>query len=109
VIKKPERSRNFDLKCACEPYKMLFSAEIEQDGSAITANWFESEYRQGGKIYGTSSEGLVEARMRPSRIAAPSIDAAGPRHDISRTGDPGPGSGASYERAAKNRYRRSAF
>jgi hypothetical protein len=47
-----ERSMNFDLKCACEAYKMLFSAEIEQDGSAISGNWFENEYRQGGKIYG---------------------------------------------------------
>ncbi len=60
----------FDLKCASEAYKMLFSAEIEQDGTSISGNWFESEYRQGGKIYGTSSEGLIEARVEGNTVAA---------------------------------------
>jgi len=70
VVKKPAKSMSFDLKCASEAYKMLFSAEIEQDGTSISGNWFESEYRQGGKIYGTSSDGLVEARVEGNTVAA---------------------------------------
>lgn len=70
VIKKPEKSLNFELKCASEAYKMLFSAEIEQDGSVISGNWFESEYRQAGKIYGTSTNGLIEARLEGNTVAA---------------------------------------
>jgi len=70
VIKKPEKSLNFELKCASEAYKMLFSAEIEQDGSVISGNWFESEYRQAGKIYGTSAKGLIEARLEGNTVAA---------------------------------------
>jgi len=70
VVKKPAKSMNFDLKCASEAYKMLFSAQIEQDGSSISGNWFESEYRQGGKISGTSKEGLVEARVEGNTEAA---------------------------------------
>jgi hypothetical protein len=70
VIKKPEKSLNFELKCASEAYKMLFSAEIEQDGSVISGNWFESEYRQAGKIVGTSSKGLIEARLEGNTVAA---------------------------------------
>jgi hypothetical protein len=70
VVKKPGKSMSFDLKCASDAYKMLFSTEIEQDGSVISGNWFESEYRQGGKIYGTSSEGLIEARLEGNTVAA---------------------------------------
>ncbi|WP_407158522.1 hypothetical protein [Bradyrhizobium sp. STM 3557] len=70
VVKRPAKSMTFDLKCASEAYKMLFSAEIEQDGTSISGNWFESEYRQGGKIYGTSSEGLIEARVEGNTVAA---------------------------------------
>jgi hypothetical protein len=70
AVKKPTKLISFDLKCASAAYKMLFSAEVEQDGSAISGNWFESVYRQGGKIYGTSSEGLVEARLEGNTVAA---------------------------------------
>lgn len=70
VIKKPEKSLDFELKCASEAYKMRFSAEIEQDGTVISGNWFESEYRQAGKIYGTSSKGLIEARLEGNTVAA---------------------------------------
>lgn len=70
VVKRPGKSITFELRCASDAYKMLLSAEIEQDGSAISGNWFESEYRQGGKISGTSSEGLVEARIEGNTVAA---------------------------------------
>jgi hypothetical protein len=70
VVKKPEKSMNFELKCASDAYKMVLSAQIEQDGSVISGNWFESEYRQGGKIYGKSTDGLVEARIEGNTVAA---------------------------------------
>jgi hypothetical protein len=70
VVKKPEKSMSFELRCASEAYKMRLSAEIEQDGSAISGNWFESEYHQGGKISGTSSEGIIEARIEGNTVAA---------------------------------------
>jgi hypothetical protein len=70
VIKKPEKSMSFELRCASDAYKMLLSAEIEQDGTSLSGNWFESEYRQGGKISGKSSDGLIEARVEGNTVAA---------------------------------------
>lgn len=70
VVKRPDKSISFELKCASDAYKMVLSAQIEQDGSVISGNWFESEYRQGGKIYGTSSDGIVEARIEGNTVAA---------------------------------------
>lgn len=69
-LKKPGKSIKLDLKCASDAYKMVLSANIEQDGSTISGNWFESEYRQGGKIYGTNSGDLIEARIEGSTAAA---------------------------------------
>ncbi|WP_338830394.1 hypothetical protein [Bradyrhizobium sp. 27S5] len=36
----------------------------------LSGNWFESEYRQGGKISGTNSDGLIEARIEGETVAA---------------------------------------
>ncbi|WP_245003542.1 hypothetical protein [Bradyrhizobium liaoningense] len=49
---------------------MVLSANIEQNGNDLSGNWFESEYRQGGKIYGTSVDGLIEARIEGNTVAA---------------------------------------
>lgn len=70
VVKKPEKSMGFELRCASDAYKMLLSAQIEQDGTSLSGNWFESEYRQGGKITGKSSDGLIEARIEGNTVAA---------------------------------------
>ncbi|MBR0971201.1 MULTISPECIES: hypothetical protein [Bradyrhizobium] len=65
------RSLTLDLRCASDAYKMVLSANMEQNGKEFSGNWFESEYRQGGKIYGTSSEdGLIEARIEGNTVAA---------------------------------------
>lgn len=69
-VKRPGKSMKLDLKCASDAYKLMLSADIEQDGANIFGNWFESEWRQGGKIVGTSSGDLVEARIEGNTVAA---------------------------------------
>jgi hypothetical protein len=49
---------------------MNLSANLEQNGSAISGNWFESEYRQGGTIVGQNVNGLIEARVEGNTVAA---------------------------------------
>ncbi|BBO13167.1 hypothetical protein [Bradyrhizobium sp. TM102] len=62
-VTRPGRSLTLDLRCASDAYKMVLSANIEQSGTELSGNWFESEYRQGGKVYGTNKDGLIEARI----------------------------------------------
>src|SRR5690349_15191364 len=69
-VKRPGRSIKLDLKCASDAYKLILSADIEEDGDNLSGNWFESEWRQGGKIVGTSSGDLVEARIEGNTVAA---------------------------------------
>lgn len=69
-VKKPGSSLSLDLRCASEAYKMVLSANIEQNGTALSGNWFESQYRQGGKITGTSADGLIEARVEGDTVTA---------------------------------------
>ncbi|MCP3446079.1 hypothetical protein [Bradyrhizobium sp. CCGUVB14] len=69
-VKRPGKSMKLDLKCASDAYKLMLSADIEQDGANISGNWFESEWRQGGKIVGTNSGDLVEARIEGNTVAA---------------------------------------
>lgn len=69
-VTKPGRSLTLDLRCASDAYKMVLSANIEQSGTDLSGNWFESEYRQGGKVYGTNKDGLIEARIEGNTVAA---------------------------------------
>ena len=69
-VTKPGKSISLDLRCASDAYKMSLSANIEQNGAQLSGNWFESEYRQGGKISGTNSDGLIEARIEGETVAA---------------------------------------
>jgi hypothetical protein len=69
-VAKNVLSMKLDLRCASDAYKMNLSANLEQDGSAISGNWFESEYRQGGKIVGQNVNGLIEARIEGNTVAA---------------------------------------
>jgi hypothetical protein len=39
-------------------------------GNEISGNWFEREYRQGGKIVGKNREGNIEARIEGNTVAA---------------------------------------
>ncbi|MGT2435994.1 hypothetical protein ACU4GH_09130 [Bradyrhizobium betae] len=69
-VTRPGRSLTLDLRCASDAYKMVLSANIEQSGTELSGNWFESEYRQGGKVYGTNRDGLIEARIEGNTVAA---------------------------------------
>jgi hypothetical protein len=70
TVKKPHRSLGLDLKCASDAYKLILEANIEQNGNDLSGNWFEREYRQGGKIVGKNREGNVEARIEGDTVAA---------------------------------------
>ncbi len=69
-VTRPGRSLTLDLRCASDAYKMVLSANIEQSGTELSGNWFASEYRQGGKVYGTNKDGLIEARIEGNTVAA---------------------------------------
>jgi hypothetical protein len=69
-ITKPGRSVSLDLRCASDAYKMVLSANIDQNGTELSGNWFEHEYRQGGKVVGTNKDGLIEARIEGNTVAA---------------------------------------
>jgi hypothetical protein len=70
IPKKQGQSLKMEVRCASDAYKMNLSANIDQAGSAISGDWFESEYRQGGKISGQSSEGLIEAKVESQTVVA---------------------------------------
>jgi hypothetical protein len=69
-IKNAGLSVNLNLRCASEAYKMELSANIEQEGINLSGNWFESQYRQGGKISGKNFGDLIEARAESDTIVA---------------------------------------
>jgi hypothetical protein len=66
--KKEGQSLRMDARCASDAYKMNLNVNIDQSGSTLSGNWFESEYRQGGQVSGKSSEGLIEAKVEGSTI-----------------------------------------
>jgi hypothetical protein len=49
---------------------MDLSANVDQNGTDVSGNWFESQYRQGGKISGKNVNGLIEARVEGDTITA---------------------------------------
>ncbi|MEY9184111.1 hypothetical protein ABIG06_005702 [Bradyrhizobium sp. USDA 326] len=69
-VTRPGRSLTLNLRCASDAYKMVLSANIEQSGTELSGNWFESEYRQGGKVYCTNKDSLIEARIEGNTVAA---------------------------------------
>ncbi|KJC33558.1 hypothetical protein UP09_34285 [Bradyrhizobium sp. LTSP885] len=69
-VTKPDKAISLDLRCASDAYKMSLSANIEQNGTQLSGNWFEHEYRQGGNISGTNSDGVIEARIEGETVAA---------------------------------------
>jgi hypothetical protein len=70
VVKSTGNSLKMDLLCASDAYKMHLSANIDQDGSTISGNWFEDQYRQGGKISGKNVNGVIEAKAESDTITA---------------------------------------
>jgi hypothetical protein len=70
VPKNNGQSVKLNLRCASDAYKMELSANIDQDGTNLSGNWFESQYRQGGKLSGKNVNGLIEAKVESDTITA---------------------------------------
>jgi hypothetical protein len=70
VVKKEGQSVKLNLRCASDAYKMDLNANIDQNGTNLSGNWFESQYRQGGKISGRNANGLIEAKIESDTITA---------------------------------------
>jgi hypothetical protein len=70
VPKNNGQSLKLNLRCASDAYKMELSANIDQNGTDLSGNWFESQYRQGGKISGKNVNGVIKARVEGDTITA---------------------------------------
>ena len=70
VPKNNGQSVKLSLRCASDAYKMDLSANIDQNGTDLSGNWFESQYRQGGKVSGKNVNGVIEARVEGDTITA---------------------------------------
>src|SRR5258708_22356349 len=70
VVKNAGQSVKMNVRCASDAYKMDLSANIDENGTALSGNWFESQYRQGGKVSGQNVNGLIEAKVESATIIA---------------------------------------
>jgi hypothetical protein len=70
IVKNEGQSVRMSVRCASDAYKMELSANIDQKGSVLSGNWFESQYRQGGKISGQNINGLIDAKIESDTITA---------------------------------------
>ena len=68
--KNAGQSVKMNVRCASDAYKMDLSANIDEDGTTLSGNWFESQYRQGGKVSGQNVNGLIEAKVESDTITA---------------------------------------
>ena len=64
------QSVKLNLRCASDAYKMDLSANIDQNGTDLSGNWFESQYRQGGKVSGKNVNGVIQAKVEGDTITA---------------------------------------
>ena len=70
VPKNVGQSVKMNVRCASDAYKMDLSANIDENGTILSGNWFESTYRQGGKVSGQNANGLIEAKVEGDTITA---------------------------------------
>jgi hypothetical protein len=70
AVKNAGQSVKMNVRCASDAYKMDLNANIDQNGTALSGNWFESQYRQGGKVSGQNVNGLIEAKVEGDTITA---------------------------------------
>jgi hypothetical protein len=68
--KNAGQSVKMNVRCASDAYKMDLSANIDENGTTLSGNWFESTYRQGGSISGQNANGLIEAKVDGQTITA---------------------------------------
>jgi hypothetical protein len=69
-VKSTGQSVKMNVLCASDAYKMNLSANIDENGTELSGNWFESQYRQGGKVSGRNVDGRIEARVEGDTITA---------------------------------------
>jgi hypothetical protein len=70
VPKNAGQSVKMNVRCASDAYKMDLSANIDENGTTLSGNWFESTYRQGGSVSGQNVNGLIEAKVEGQTITA---------------------------------------
>jgi hypothetical protein len=70
VSKSAGQSVKMNVRCASDAYKLDLNANIDQNGTALSGNWFESQYRQGGKVSGQNINGVIEAKIESDTITA---------------------------------------
>jgi hypothetical protein len=70
TVNNAGQSVKMNVRCASDAYKMDLSANIDENGTALSGNWFESQYRQGGKVSGQNVNGLIEAKVEGDTITA---------------------------------------
>ena len=70
IVKNAGQSVKMNVRCASDAYRMELSANIDQNGTTLSGNWFESQYRQGGKVSGQNVNGLIEAKVESDTITA---------------------------------------
>jgi hypothetical protein len=70
TVKNAGQSVKMNVRCASDAYKMDLSANIDENGTALSGNWFEGQYRQGGKVSGQNVNGLIEAKVEGDTITA---------------------------------------
>jgi hypothetical protein len=70
IVRSTGLSVKMTVRCASDAYKMELSANIDQQGTDLSGNWFESQYRQGGKVSGRNLNGLIEAKVESDTITA---------------------------------------
>ena len=70
VPKNAGQSVKMNVRCASDAYKLNLSANIDEDGTTLSGNWFESEYQQGGRVTGQNANGLIEAKVESATIVA---------------------------------------
>src|ERR1700730_1182604 len=68
--KNAGQSVKMNVRCASDAYKMDLNANIDQNGSALSGNGLESQYRQGGKVSGQNVNGVIEAKVESDTITA---------------------------------------
>ncbi len=68
--KNAGQSVKMNVRCASDAYKMDLSANIDENGTTLSGNWFESTYRQGGSVSGQNVNGVIEAKVEGQTITA---------------------------------------
>ena len=70
VSKNAGQSVKMNVRCASDAYKMDLSANIDENATTLSGNWFESTYRQGGSVSGQNVNGLIEAKVEGQTFTA---------------------------------------